>query len=601
MVNILASRMAGIKLGWVVFTLLVPVAILGYLINSDIQSRLDTTRREIAGTQLLALVVPLFQAEASGKQADTAKLHHDGSGLARSLGLETEFKELLQNVAAKSDTSTQLMQTRNFIDAVHRGSGVVLDASPESSNIASFTMLDVPAIQMGFRDLQGQVKELGSQHRAAPAVVLQISEQAVRLQVALDAALDHMQRATSASPATADYADIRGKLLAARAIVSDQLIALRKSFAAQDFTLDSLASGLDKSESGFTDAVNRAWNTGTVRLQTILGDHEAIVSTKSIAMIGMSIASILVALFSALRMFRSSLVRLDDLETSKFAAETARHDAEDMNARLTMINNEIVNLNTELADKMRRLKEAQDELLRKGRMEQLGQLTATVAHELRNPLGAVRTSAFLLERKLKDKGLGVEAQLTRINNGITRCDSIITQLLDFSRTKQVAASPADLDAWLATTIEEEARRIPAAVAIDCTLGLDARQVPFDPARLQRAVINLISNAAEAMVGTGDDPSKFTVSNPVIRVATRVEADMAVLEVSDNGPGIPAEIVDKIREPLFTTKSFGTGLGIPAVEQIVVQHGGRLDISSQPGQGARFSLYLPFKIPQAEAA
>ncbi len=91
-------------------------------------------------------------------------------------------------------------------------------------------------------------------------------------------------------------------------------------------------------------------------------------------------------------------------------------------------------------------------------MEQLGQLTATVAHELRNPLGAVRTSAFLLERKLKDKGLGIEAQLERINNGIVRCDNIITQLLDFSRTKQLQCQPGDLDDWLTGIVEEEAQK-----------------------------------------------------------------------------------------------------------------------------------------------
>ncbi len=592
--------MAGIKLGWVVFTLLVPVAVLGYLINADIQSRLETTRHEIAGAKLMALVVPVFQASIAGENADDAiaGLQHDGARLVEQLELENEYKPVAQAFKADTgDNSAQVAALKDFLNAMYQKSAMMGEPDAETSNLGSLAMLDAPAIQESFRDIQNEATAQEIAKDASPAKSLQQFESVGQLQVSLGATMDHVTKAMAGSSDQAAYAEMKTQVLAASGQVALVHEALRHAIIA-----NGIASPIESAQPKlFATAMNRAWNLSVTQLQMALGQREDIISRKSIAMIGLSVASILVGLGSALRMFRSSLVRLDDLESSKIAAETARNDAEDMNARLTMINNEIVTLNTELADKMRRLKEAQDELLRKGRMEQLGQLTATVAHELRNPLGAVRTSAFLLERKLKDKGLGVESQLTRINNGITRCDSIITQLLDFSRTKQVAATPADLDGWLATTIEEEARRVPASVTIDCTLGLDARQVPFDPARLQRAVINLISNAAEAMVGTGDDPTKFAVQNPVIRVATRAEPDMAVLEVSDNGPGIPAEIVEKIREPLFTTKSFGTGLGIPAVEQIVVQHGGRLDIDSQPGQGARFSIYLPFKIPQSEAA
>jgi PAS domain S-box-containing protein len=262
---------------------------------------------------------------------------------------------------------------------------------------------------------------------------------------------------------------------------------------------------------------------------------------------------------------------------------------------LRRINSEISRLNKELAANMKRLKEAQDELVKKGRMEQLGQLTATIAHEIRNPLGSVRTSTFLLERKLKDKGLGVEAQIDRINKGVIRCDNIITQLLDFSRTKQLNAQADDLDKWLMQVVDEEAKRMPAAVSIHLDLGLDGRLVPFDPSRLQRAVVNLLSNASEAMVGQGDDPSKYAVAEPQISVVSRVEGGHAVIEVTDNGPGIPPDVLARIREPLFTTKSFGTGLGVPAIEQIAIQHGGTLEITSQPGEGARFTMRIPLEV------
>jgi PAS domain S-box-containing protein len=269
-------------------------------------------------------------------------------------------------------------------------------------------------------------------------------------------------------------------------------------------------------------------------------------------------------------------------------------------SELQRINNEVTRLNKELAENMRKLSTAQDELVKKGRLEQLGQLTATIAHELRNPLGAVRTSAFLMERKLKDKGLGLEAQLERINNGVIRCDNIITQLLDFSRTKQLICEAGDIDNWLTGIVEEEARKLPANVDIELVLGLDGQTVPFDPSRLQRAIINMISNASEAMVGQGDKKLTANGAAPKITVSTYMKDGHVSIRVVDNGPGIPAEVMSRIREPLFTTKSFGTGLGVPAIEQIAVQHGGRLDIRSAVGEGSVFTVWLPQTSPVAAA-
>ncbi len=268
---------------------------------------------------------------------------------------------------------------------------------------------------------------------------------------------------------------------------------------------------------------------------------------------------------------------------------------------LKRINDEISRLNGELADNVRKLKEAQDEIVRRGRMAQLGQLTATVAHEIRNPLGAVRTAAFLLERKLKDKGLGVEQQLTRIANGIIRCDNIISQLLDFSRTRPLQTEMTAIDDWLAKVVSEEAEKLPALVTIECDFGLGALAAPIDAARMSRVVINLITNASEAMVGKGDDPAKFTTDAPRIAVETRRTARGIEIVVSDNGPGMSAEVLAKVLEPLYTTKSFGTGLGLPAVDKILRDHGGGLDIQSEPGLGARFTAWVPIREAETAAA
>ncbi len=268
---------------------------------------------------------------------------------------------------------------------------------------------------------------------------------------------------------------------------------------------------------------------------------------------------------------------------------------------IQLVNNDMGDLNRKLNENLTKLREAQDEALRKGKMAHLGNLTATVAHELRNPLSVVRTSAFLLGRKLKDKELGVEPQLQRINNGIIRCDNIISQLLDFSRSQAVKTEAILLDDWLEKLIQTEAQKLPESLGIECHFGLGNRHVFIEPGRFERAIINLLSNASEALVGKGDDPKAHYNSNPLVRISTHVSPRGVEVIVADNGPGISAENLAKIREPLFTTKSFGTGLGIPAVEQILEQHGGGLDISSEEGKGASFIIWLPIRAGEKNAA
>jgi signal transduction histidine kinase len=311
-------------------------------------------------------------------------------------------------------------------------------------------------------------------------------------------------------------------------------------------------------------------------------------------------ASAMAGIGLAIMMMRSTLLRLDEIETAHKEAQVAKREAEQLALRFSTINTDISNLNTDLATKVKELKSVQDELIKKGRLEQLGQLTATIAHEIRNPLGAIRNSTFLLERKTNSMGAEVSGHLQRINNGVERCDTIISQLLDFSRTKEVNSSLAYLDDWLAKIVREEAQRLPDNIYIECALGLEGLRVPFDAARLQRAVINLLSNASEALAQS-DTVASVAGKRHCIWVTTLRNGDFVCIRFADNGPGIAPENIKKIREPLFTTKSFGTGLGIPAVEQIVVQHGGHLDITSEFGEGATFTICIPVQSQQERSA
>ena len=270
-------------------------------------------------------------------------------------------------------------------------------------------------------------------------------------------------------------------------------------------------------------------------------------------------------------------------------------------ADLQTVNDQVTRLNAELSENIQKLKDTQEQMVRSGRMAQLGQLTATVAHELRNPLAAVRTSAFVLDRKVRDKGLGVEQQLLRIDNGVVRCDNIISQLLDFARTRPAQCKSYEFDAWIAKIIEEEAAKLPESVHIECTLGLGALQVSFDVDRLSRCIINLVSNASEALVGKEGNPVEPSGVQPVIRIGTMRTARGVEFTIADNGPGISEANLRRIREPLFTTKTYGTGLGLPAVEKILEQHNGGLDVSSRLGEGACFTAWFPLTQVQEEAA
>jgi signal transduction histidine kinase len=270
-------------------------------------------------------------------------------------------------------------------------------------------------------------------------------------------------------------------------------------------------------------------------------------------------------------------------------------------AALQEVNDNISVLNNELAENMKQLHAAQDEIIKKGKLAQMGQLVATVAHELRNPLSSVRTSAFLLRRKLADHPEKFDAQLHRIDSSVARCDAVITQFLDYAKSHKLEFTESKLDDWVANVIEEEAQKLPLAVAVECDLGLGDLRISFDQTRLSRAIINLLSNASEAMVGKGEDPNRFTCALPKIIIMTRLFSDRVELSVCDNGPGISDENLEKIMEPLFTTKNFGTGLGLPAVSQVMEQHGGGMNIKGGFGNGATFILWLPIPRKDPRAA
>jgi signal transduction histidine kinase len=234
------------------------------------------------------------------------------------------------------------------------------------------------------------------------------------------------------------------------------------------------------------------------------------------------------------------------------------------------------------------LREIRATLARAERLGEMGRLSGTVAHELRNPLGVIATSIAVIEARSRDARLDLEAALSRAHRSIKRCESIITEHLDFARAKGHRPEPAILDDWLSGVLHE--MPLSEKVTLDRDLGAGGATVHIDPESLRRALINLIDNACQAMTARRGGADTAAVHR--LAVTSRIEGGCLEITVSDNGPGISPDILARITEPLFSTRVSGTGLGLPVVRRIMDDHGGSLRIDSTPGQGTQVILGLP---------
>jgi signal transduction histidine kinase len=235
-----------------------------------------------------------------------------------------------------------------------------------------------------------------------------------------------------------------------------------------------------------------------------------------------------------------------------------------------------------------------EELVRNERLSALGQLTATVAHELRNPLSAIRNTFFVMKEAAKRKETNFDRLLERMERGIGRCDRIISDLLDYSRLRTLNLSPVVFDQWIDDVLSDQ--QLPAGIDLIKQLGAPGAAVGIDVDRMRQVINNLVENAAQAMQGMDSAPQQGRIV-----VSTAMAADAFEFTVADTGPGIEADVLLKVFEPLFSTKSFGTGLGLSVVRQIVEQHGGTVTVSSDPGKGARIAIRLPHRAAMERAA
>jgi signal transduction histidine kinase len=194
---------------------------------------------------------------------------------------------------------------------------------------------------------------------------------------------------------------------------------------------------------------------------------------------------------------------------------------------------------------------------------------------------------FTITEAAQANGLKLDRAFGRIERSIGRCDAIITDLLDYTRIRQLRREKFPLDSWLAEVLDEQ--QIPKRIALIREFDAGDPVVSVDADRLRRVIINLVDNAAQAIEG---DRETTNPTPPRITVRTRIAAERVEIEIEDSGPGIPPDIFKRIFEPLFSTKGFGVGLGLPTVRQIMEHHGGNIEISSESGRGTRALIWLP---------
>ncbi|HLP15467.1 MAG TPA: ATP-binding protein [Bacteroidota bacterium] len=278
-----------------------------------------------------------------------------------------------------------------------------------------------------------------------------------------------------------------------------------------------------------------------------------------------------------------------------------------MRERLMQTIGELNDLTQSLESKVQKrteqLKSVNQKLFQSDRLASLGQLSASVAHEINNPIAGVLNLSMLLQRIVTEQGVPeariaeVRRYLEQISGETARVGRIVQDLLAFSRRPSPQRAMGDVNAIIHRTVSIIDHKLKlAGVDLELVLHPELPQIKCDASQMQQVIVNLIMNAAEATHTKGHGHVRVeTIPDPA--------TDSILLEVSDNGDGIPKENLAKIFDPFFTTKDEGkgVGLGLAVVYGIVESHGGDIEVESEVGLGTRFRVQLPISGEKAKSA
>jgi len=245
---------------------------------------------------------------------------------------------------------------------------------------------------------------------------------------------------------------------------------------------------------------------------------------------------------------------------------------------MTELANALAAKNRELEERTRQLAAAQESVLASERLATIGELAASVGHELRNPLGVIRNAAYYLRTRLGDEAADVMEMVDLVDDEIGTCDRTIAALLDFARPDQGSPEPTDIDAVIAQAVKRLSA--PAGVTVMQHIDEGLPQVLADPHQVEQVFYNIAKNAVQAMGDEGE-----------LTVLAGADDEGVFVSWQDTGPGISEESLEKVFDPLFTTKAKGIGLGLVVCKRLVERQGGRLDAASEVGKGATFTVRL----------
>jgi signal transduction histidine kinase len=259
---------------------------------------------------------------------------------------------------------------------------------------------------------------------------------------------------------------------------------------------------------------------------------------------------------------------------------------------LRIMGNYLRNLMSDVSDTRSRLQRSRDRLLVAEKLASVGRLAAGVAHEIRNPLTAMKMWLFSIQEAVQGNA-ELRRKLGVVAEEIARLESIVRDFLEFSRPSPLHRQPQDVGGVLDQTLELLGPRFQGEkIMIVYTPRPALPPVMVDAAQLKQVLLNLLGNAADAMAGGGE-----------IRITSNAEKDadgrpMVVVRISDAGPGMPQDIQCRIFEPFFTTKENGTGLGLCIAAQVMARHGGGLVLESSTDKGTTFAIWMPVAPEQA---
>jgi PAS domain S-box-containing protein len=232
----------------------------------------------------------------------------------------------------------------------------------------------------------------------------------------------------------------------------------------------------------------------------------------------------------------------------------------------------------------------QQQMMQAERLADLGRMAATIAHEIRNPLGAIVNSINVLKRagarSAREERVDEARLLDIVAEETDRLNAIVSEVLMFARPPARAVVPCDILELVESTTELFARggslRAGVRLRVQCDASLPL--VPADPNQMRQVLWNLLTNAADAAIAGAID----------IVARAQDEGRTVAIEVTDDGPGV--KDVTAVLEPFYTTRAQGTGLGLAIVARIVRDHGGSIAVANVPGRGARFTIALPVSEP-----